>query len=55
MGGDQGISMTPVAQAAAAATNAPAPVLSSPEEIRAAYQRNQISRDEAIRLLRGGS
>jgi len=54
MGGGGGITMTP-APAAAAPTNATAPALSSPEEIRAAYQRKQISKDEAIRLLRGGS
>jgi len=54
MGGGQGITMTP-APAAPAPTNAPAAAPSSPEEIRAAYQRKQISKDEAIRLLRGGS
>lgn len=54
MGGGQGITMTP-APASAAPTNAPAAAPSSPEEIRAAYQRKQISKDEAIRLLRGGS
>lgn len=54
MGAGPGISMTP-APAAPAPTNAPTVAPSSPEEIRAAYQRKQISKDEAIRLLRGGS
>ena len=55
MGAGPGISMTPVARATAV-TNAPAPAaVGSPAEIRAAYQRGAISKDDAIRLLRGGS
>lgn len=49
MGGDQGFVMAP----APAATNAPptAPALTTPEEVRAAYRRGQITREQATAIL----
>lgn len=49
MGGGGGFTMTPTA----AATNAPtpAPALTTPEEVRAAYRRGQITREQATAIL----
>jgi hypothetical protein len=55
MGAAPGISMTPVARATAA-TNAagPAPALSTPDQVRAAYRQRVISKEQARALLQGG-
>ena len=56
MGAAPGITMTPVARATAA-TNAPgpAPALSTPQDVRAAYKQGLISKEQALRLLPAGS
>jgi hypothetical protein len=45
---------TPAATPTPAMTNAPAPALSTPEAVRAAFLAGQISEAQAVQMLRGG-